>query len=332
MKALVTGGGGFLGSHIARELFRRGSDVKVVGRRDYPELPNGIEQFKADLCDPMSALMSCKGRDVVFHTAAMPSIWGKKEEFYAANVETTSNIIEACQKNGVKKLIYTSTPSVIFGDTDLENADETISYPEMYLSEYARTKAIAERLTMKANGYSGLLTVSIRPHLIWGPGDPHLVPRILQKARKGKLLQVGEGQNRVDIIFIDNAVEAHLKACEALDENSPLAGQTYFVSDGSPVVLWDWINEFLRQMGIPPIHKKISSVAAYCLGALMESVYRVLNLSGEPQMTRFLAKQLAGSHYFDITRARNDFGYRPVVTPEEGMRRLIEFLKSCPVD
>ena len=325
MRILVTGGGWFLGSHIVKRLYRRGDKVRVVGRRDYSGLPNEVELFKGDLCDSSVAMAACEGCDAVFHVAAMPKIWGKKEEFYSSNVVATLNIIEACCRQGTQKLIYTSSPSVVFGGVDLENANESLPYPEKYLSEYAKTKAIAERLVIEANSRKGLLTVCIRPHLIWGPGDPHLIPSILKRARKGKLAQIGAGKNKVDITYIDNAVEAHLKAYEALEEGSPIAGQCYFISDGEPVVLWDWINLLLREMNIPPVRKKISRRMAYVTGAMLEIVYRILNLSGEPRMTRFLATQLADSHYFDIARAKKEFGYKAVTTPEEGIRRLKEF-------
>tara|TARA_B100000686_G_scaffold310922_1_gene354100 strand:+ start:782 stop:1768 length:987 start_codon:yes stop_codon:yes gene_type:complete len=328
MKALVTGGGGFLGSHLAKALLKRDDEIRIVGRRDYPDLPTGIERMKADLYDLSDAIIACEGRDVVFHAAAKASIWGTDEEFYSSNVVATRNIIDACIRQKVRKLIFTSSPSVVFCGTSLENADENLPYPKTYLSKYAKTKAIAERMVIKANGRNGLLTVGLRPHLIWGPGDPHLVPRILQRARKGKLAQVGEGKNKVDIIFIDNAVEAHLKACDYLENGSPLGGQCYFISDGEPVVLWDWINILLNKMNIPPIRKKITRSTAYTVGVLLEAIYRIFRLPGEPQMTRFLATQLADSHYFDISRAKKDFGFVPLISSRQGMERLIASLKS----
>ena len=327
MKTLVTGGGGFLGSHLAKALLKRGDETRIVGRRNYPNLPTGIEQMKADLCDFSEAIIACEGRDVVFHAAAKAGIWATDEEFYSANVTSTRNIIDACIRQKVRKLIFTSSPSVVFGGTNLENADESLPYPKTYLSEYARTKAIAEHIVLKANGRNGLLTVGLRPHLIWGPGDPHLVPRILQRAREGKLTQVGEGKNKVDITFIDNAVEAHLKACDFLEKGSPLVGKCYFISDGDPVVLWDWINALLNEMNIPPARKRITRRTAYTVGILLEALHRIFRLPGEPQMTRFLAVQLADSHYFDISLAKKDFGFVPMTSSREGMDRLIASLK-----
>ena len=328
MQILVTGGGGFLGSHIATRLHERGDVVYVLGRRKYAY--KGIESIQTDIRDREAVFNACNNMDVVFHAAAIPNIWGDKKEFFDINVEGTRNVIDACRKHAVKKLIYTSSPSVVFNKTDMEYVDERVPYPESYLCDYPLTKAIAEKLVVASNGADGLLTVSLRPHLIWGPGDPHLVPRIIDSARKGQLLRVGDGRNKVDIIYIDNAVEAHVLACDALKPGSQLAGQCYFVSDGEPVILWDWINNLLTKLHIPPVTRSISYRRAYILGAMMEMAYSFFGISGEPRMTRFIAAQLATSHYFDISRAKRDFQYQPIVGQEEGMRRLIQYLQSHP--
>tara|TARA_B100000686_G_scaffold153032_1_gene160398 strand:- start:927 stop:1919 length:993 start_codon:yes stop_codon:yes gene_type:complete len=325
MHALVTGGGGFLGSGIVLGLLKGGYDVSVIGRRNYFHLPESAKILKGDIRDFDFVNKSLKNIDVLFHTAAIPGIWGPAKDFYSINVQGTENIIGACRKNRVRKLIFTSSPSVVFGHSNLEGVDETTPYPENYLCEYSRTKALAEKLILNAND-SNLSTVAIRPHLIWGPGDPHLVPRILEKAGKKGLVKVGEGNNRVDIIYIDNAVSAHLKAGEALTPDGNVAGKAYFVSDGKPVILWDWIDLLLNRMGKPKVSRKISYGNAMRLGFLMEIIYGFLRVKNEPPLTRFLASQLAKSHYFDISRAKKDFGYQPLVPPQEGMDRLINSL------
>ena len=325
MRALVTGGGGFLGSGIVRGLLNDGCDVSVIGRKAYAHLPRSVKILKGDIRDIGFVNKSLENMDVLFHAAAIPGIWGPAEEFYGINVQGTENIIKACRNNQVRKLVFTSSPSVVFGQSSLEGVDESTPYPEEYLCEYSRTKALAEKIILKAND-SNLSTVAIRPHLIWGPGDPHLVPRILEKAEKNRLVKVGEGKNLVDIIYIDNAVSAHLKACEALTPDGNVAGKTYFVSDGEPVNLWDWINQLLKRAGKPMVSRKISYQNAMRLGALMERTYGFLRIKNEPPMTRFLASQLATSHYFNISRAKNDFGYQPLVPPGEGMDRLIHSL------
>jgi nucleoside-diphosphate-sugar epimerase len=327
MNILVTGGGGFLGSHLARRLLEMGHHVTVLGRRRYPSLPENIIQLQADLRDPKAVSEACREQDSVFHAGALPGIWGTKKDFYQTNVEGTRHVIQGCLKHGVRKLVFTSSPSVIYNQTDMENVDESAPYPSHYLSDYPKTKALAEQEIMAANGQQGLMTVSLRPHLIWGPGDPHLVPRIIERARKGQLIRVGEGTNKVDIIYIDNAVEGHIRAWQALEPGSPVAGKCYFLSDGEPVLLWDWINRLLTSLGINPVTKSISYGMAKNLGWILEGVYRILGLGGEPRMTRFLAGQLATSHYFDISRARRDFNYEVRVSPEEGMKRLLKSLE-----
>ena len=327
MRALVTGGGGFLGSGIAKSLHEKQHDVTVVGRHHYSHLPKGIKLFQGDIRDFDFLHKVIAGMDAVFHTAAFPGIWGRAEDFYSINVDGTRNVIKACLINAVPKLIFTSSPSVVYGSSSLEGVDETVPYPENYLSEYPRTKAIAEKLVIEANS-PDLATVSIRPHLIWGPGDPHLVPRLLAKADKGRLVRVGQGENRVDIIYIDNAVYAHLKACDALGIGKPSAGKVYFVSDGEPVNLWEWINEVLKKTSRPPVTRSISYRTASRLGYFLEKIYNWGNIKKEPPMTRFLASQLATSHYFNISLAKKDFGYEPVVNSEVGMNRLIQSLSN----
>jgi 2-alkyl-3-oxoalkanoate reductase len=327
MNILVTGGGGFLGSHLSCRLQEMGHRVSVLGRRRYPELPENIIQFQANLRDPKAVSQACRDQDSVFHAGALPGIWGSKRDFYDTNVDGTRHVIEGCIEHGVRKLVFTSSPSVIYNQTDMENVDESSPYPSHYLSDYPKTKALAEQQVVAANGQQGLLTVCLRPHLIWGPGDPHLVPRIIEQAKKGQLVRVGEGTNRVDIIYIDNAVEGHIRAWQALEPGSPVAGKCYFLSDGEPVVLWDWINQLLASLGIRPVTKSISYGMAKNLGRILEGVYRVFGLAGEPRMTRFLAGQLATSHYFDISRARRDFNYEVRVSPEEGMKRLLKSLE-----
>jgi nucleoside-diphosphate-sugar epimerase len=327
MNVLVTGGGGFLGSHLARRLHEMGHRVSVLGRRQYPELPEDIIQLQVDLRDSKAVSNACREQDSVFHAGALPGIWGRRKDFYQTNVEGTRHVIKGCLEHGIQKLIFTSSPSVIYNQTDMENVDETAPYPSHYLSDYPKTKALAEQSVVAANGQQGLMTVSLRPHLIWGPGDPHLVPRIIERAKKGQLVRVGQGTNRVDIIYIDNAVEGHIRAWQELEPGSPVAGQCYFLSDGRPVVLWEWINQLLVSLGISPVTKSISYSMARKLGWILEGVYRVFGIAGEPRMTRFLAGQLATSHYFDISRARRDFNYEVRVSPEEGMKRLLKSLQ-----
>ena len=323
MKVLITGGGGFLGSSLAKKLLSLGNEVTILGRRSYPEFEKMFYCIQTDVRDLSSVVKALEGQEVVFHTAAIPGIWGAYKDFYRTDVQGTQNVIFACHKNKVKKIIYTSSPSVVFGQKDIEGVGEKTSYPDEYLCHYPKTKAIAEQMVMEANGCKGLATVCIRPHLIWGPGDPYLLPRIVERVKNRKLIRVGEGTNLVDMTYIDNAVEAHIKACENLDLNSPVAGKCYFVSDDKPVLLWEWIEEVLIQLKLPGVTKSISFKHAFRLGKILEIFYKILLIKKEPPMTRFLATQLAKSHYFNIAQSKQDFGYKPLVTNEEGIKRLV---------
>ncbi len=329
MKALVTGAGGFLGLYIVEQLVARGDQVRTFCRGKYAELDQlGVETIRGDICNREETVAACQGVDVVFHVAAIAGIGGRWQEFYDINVLGTRHILEGCRTHGVGRLVYTSSPSVTFDGADQEGVDESAPYPERFLAHYPHSKSIAEGEVLAANGSDGVLTCALRPHLIWGPRDRHLIPRLLARARSGRLRRVGEGKNLVDMIYVENAAEAHLQAGDVLRDGSPVAGRAYFLSQGEPVNCWQWINEILALADIPPVKKSISASAAYKVGAVLEAIYRVLGLKGEPPMTRFLAAQLSTHHYFDITRARQDFGYNPSVSTEEGMRRLGAELKS----
>lgn len=325
-KILVTGGGGFLGRYIVKRLLDRGDFVTILGRSSHPDLAQtGVATVRADLSARDAVIAACQGHEVVYHVAALAGIWGRREDFFRTNVVGTLNIIDGCRRHGVEKLVHTSTPSVVFSGGPLRGADESTPYGTRWLSHYAATKAEAEAAVLAANS-AGLRTVALRPHLIWGVGDNHLIPRVVAKARSGRLRIVGDGKNLVDIIHVDNAADAHLQAEQALDEPGRADGKAYFISQGKPVVLWDWINDLLRRLNVRPVEKRISLAAAYRLGAVLEGAYGFFRLRGEPPMTRFLSVQLAEDHYFNIEAARRDLGYAPRKETEEGVRELVEAL------
>jgi nucleoside-diphosphate-sugar epimerase len=326
MKALVTGGGGFLGSAIVRMLHERGDEVTVLGRGVYPHVAADTKQmFQADIRLAPAIQRACEGMDVVFHVAALAGIWGKRTDFWSINVDGTRNVVDACRANGVPRLVYTSSPSVVFGKDDLCDVDESMPYPARYLALYPKTKAVAEQMVLAANSAT-LSTVALRPHLIFGPGDPHLLPRVIARARKGRLVQVGDGKNLVDITYIDDAANAHVKAADALSPGGRCSGRAYFISQGEPVSLWPWLNELLAAVGAPTVTRSISFRNAYRVGAVFETAYRAFRIVREPPMTRFLATQLAKSHYFDISSATGDFGYNPTISTAEGVGRLVATL------
>jgi 2-alkyl-3-oxoalkanoate reductase len=325
MRALVTGGGGFLGSAIVRQLRERGDEVVSFSRGSYPELAAlGVEQRRGDLSDLNTLVDAASRCDVVFHVAAKAGIWGSFEEYYQANLVGTENVIAACRIHSISRLVYTGSPSVVFDGSDVEGENESLPYPPRFEAYYPHTKALAEKLVLAANSPL-LATVSLRPHLIWGPGDNHLVPRIVAKARAGKLRRIGRRPCLVDTVYVDNAAEAHLNAADRLAPGAPPAGKAYFISNGEPLPLWEMVNRILAAAGLPPENRSVSPSLAYAAGTVCEAIWMALRLSGEPPMTRFVAKELATAHWFDITAAKRDLGYQPRVSIEEGLRRLKEW-------
>jgi nucleoside-diphosphate-sugar epimerase len=325
--ALVTGGTGFLGRRLVERLLAQGRSVAVLGRTPAPDLEaRGVRFIRASLEDAAAVQAACAGAGTVFHVAAKVGVWGRPQDFFRANVQGTQAVIAGCRRHGVPRLVYTSTPSVVYNGADLAGADESLPLTTRCPSPYPLTKAAAERAVLAAHSAS-LRTIALRPHLVWGVGDPHLVPRILDRARAGRLRIVGQGRNRVDLVHVENAVDAHLLAESAL-ENGRAAGRPYFITNGEPVFLWEWINGLLTALGLPPVTKKISLSAATTLGAVCEFAWRTLPLRGEPPMTRFIAAELAKDHWFDLSAARRDLGYAPRISMAQGTAELVAHLKQ----
>jgi nucleoside-diphosphate-sugar epimerase len=323
---LVTGGTGFLGRRLVDRLLAQGRAVTVLGRTPAPDLEaRGVRFVRAALDDEVAVRAACRGADTVFHVAAKVGVWGRHDDFFRANVLGTRAILAGCREHGVSRLVYTSTPSVVYNGRDLAGADESLPLTTHCPSPYPLTKAIAEREVLAANSAS-LRTVALRPHLIWGAGDPHLVPRILAGAEAGRLRIIGSGKNRVDMVHVENAVDAHLAAEAAL--GGPVAGRAYFITNGEPVAVWAWINALLVALDRPPVTKRISLRAASALGAVCEAAWRILPLNGEPPMTRFIAAELAKDHWFSIAAARRDLGYAPRVSMAEGTAALVDSLRA----
>lgn len=327
-KVLVTGGGGFLGSAIARLLVNQNIQVYSLSRRRYPSLTAlGVEQIEGDISDFNAVSKACNGVDTIFHTAAKAGIWGKFDQYYQTNVIGTEHILSACKALPHVNLIYTSSPSVVFEGGDMEGVDESAPYPKSFNAAYPKTKAMAEQKVISACK-KGLSAIILRPHLIWGPGDNHLIPRIL--ARAHRLRRIGGGANKVDTIYIDNAARAHLLAQAALAKDPSLSGRVYFISQDSPIALWEMVNRILAAGGKPPITRTISCRKALLIGTVLESIYRTFGLKSEPPMTRFLAHELSTAHWFNIDAAKRDLGYLPEISIDEGLERLRAWLSKHP--
>ena len=328
-RVFVTGAGGFLGHALCAHLCSAG--IKVVGfsRNTYPALSKlGVNFIQGDITDKQTLLTAMQGCDLVFHVASKAGVWGDKASYFSPNVDGTENIINACQTLNIEHLVYTSTPSVTFTGEDENGINESQPYADKFLNFYGLSKAIAEQKVLNANGSllannKTLKTTALRPHLIWGPNDPHLVPRVLERAKAGKLKLVGNKDKLVDTIYIDNAVYAHLLAAVTLNEaDSPCAGKAYFLSNDEPILMADMLNKILACKNMTPIKKRVPARIAYLVGALLEWIYIALKKQDEPIMTRFVARQLSTSHYFDISAAKADLGYLPLISIEQGMEKL----------
>jgi nucleoside-diphosphate-sugar epimerase len=324
MKILVTGAGGFLGYHICERLLKEGHEVFNFSRSHHTDLDKlNVKTIKGNLQNSKDVTNALKGFEAVFHVASKVAMWGKWEDFYNTNVVGTENIINACKEHGIKTLVYTSTPSVVFGTKDIINGNEEIPYPTDFKSLYAKSKSIAEKKVLCANKENELHTCALRPHLIFGPRDKNIIPRLVDAAKKGRLKRIGDGNNLVDVIHVENAAAAHINAFKSLITDKKAQGKAYFIAQEKPVNLWDFINTILTKFNEKPIEKKISFKKAYRIGAIIEFFLKLFKVYDvHPPMTRFVAMQMSKSHYFSHDNAEKDFGYSPELNLEEAIDSL----------
>lgn len=327
---MVTGGGGFLGGAILTALASRGaSHLASLGRSDRPALRKaGVETIVGDIADPDAVNRACASADIVFHCAANAGVWGAWQLFHRVNVLGTANIVDACSRRQAV-LVHTSSPSAACGATNVEGEDESAVPPDQFLASYPKSKLQAERIVIDAAKAGKIMAVVVRPPLLYGPGDPHLLPRVLTMAQAGRLRVIGDGVNKVDLTYIDNAAHGHILAAERLLDGAPISGNVYYLSDGTPVSLWSWLDDFLRLVGMPGLpRRRIPFAAAYAAGGILEALHSALPFMGEPAITRFVAVQLSHPRWFDISAARRDLGYDPIVPPDDGLRLAAEHFKT----
>lgn len=323
MRVLVTGGGGFLGAAIAKRLLERGDAVRTFSRGRHAELDAlDVDHVRGDISDPVAVKNAARGCDAVVHTAAKAGVWGSFDEYRRANVLGTANVLSACRAHGVGRLVYTSTPSVVHAGGDIEGGDESLPYAERPKSAYQATKIAAERAALGA-ARDGLSVVALRPHLIWGPGDPHLVPRIVERARRGRVALPGGGAHLIDTVYVDNAADAHVAAIDRVE-----ARGAYFVTNGEPRPLAEIVLAIVRAAGADAKVVSIPRPLAHAAGALLETVFRAARVEREPPLTRFVAEQLSTAHWFSIAAAERDLGWTPKISIDEGMERLRRYFAS----
>ncbi len=331
-RLLVTGYGGFLGQSICRQLIAAGHTVRGLARNSYPDLAViGVESIRGDATRMSDCRKAVEGIDGVIHTAAIAGVWGPRASFESINVDATNLLLQASKESGASAFVYCSSPSVTFDGLPQRSIDESVPYPKRWLCDYPRTKAAAEKRVLESNDSTSFLTCAIRPHLIWGEGDPHLIPRLISRCQSGRLRCIGNGLNLIDTVHVDAAAHAHCLAIEALLKRKlDVAGRAFFITDGEPVGCWSWISQILRGAGLEPPHKRISVNTAYRIGHLFELAYGALRIPQEPPMTRFVAAQLGVDHYFSIRSAREALGYQPISDRQAKFDAMIPWLRSLP--
>jgi nucleoside-diphosphate-sugar epimerase len=321
LKVLVTGGGGFLGSSICRQLAALGYEVTAFQRSASQHLAAaGIKTYPGDICDLPELSTASHGCIAVIHTAGKAGIWGDPGEYRRVNVHGTGNVIEACRQNGVPYLVHTSSPSIVHPGGDVSGGDESLPIATRFTAPYPESKAEAEKMVMAANSKS-LRSTALRPHLIWGPGDPHILPRLASKARRGTIALPGPDKI-IDTIFVENAALAHVKALQELQASGRCAGKAYFVTNNEPLPQGEIIQRLLAAIGIDVRIRSIPAGVARTAGALCEAAWKTFRLKSEPPVTRFSVEQLATSHWFDTRAAKRDFAYVPTISISEGLERL----------
>ncbi len=321
MKILVTGGGGFLGQAVIHQLLARGDEVVTLNRSTYPELADlGVDCHQGDIADADAVLAAAEGCDAVIHIAAKAGPGLHAPDFERPNVTGTENVLSACSRHGIGMLVYTSSPSVVHGGGDIENGDESLPYADHFQAPYPETKARAERMVLGANS-EDCKTCALRPHLIWGPGDNQLLPRLIEKNRAGRL-RLPDPSKLIDTVYIDNAAQAHILALDNLTGAATAAGRAYFISNGEPMANGEIISRLLEAAGETP---KIATVApglAMTIAGAVEGLWRVTRRRSDPPLSRFVVEHLATAHWYNLNAARRDLGFEPQVSIEEGLRRL----------
>jgi nucleoside-diphosphate-sugar epimerase len=318
MRIVVTGGSGFLGAHLSEALLAAGHQIYILGR-DFSHadrlVADGAIPIVADLRDADAVIAACKGMDVAYHVGALSTPWGRAKDFYDINVNGTAAIIEGCKHHHVRRLIYVSSPSVVFTGQDQYELTESAEYPTKFTSIYSQTKKLGEDLVNAAQ--RDLETVTLRPKAMFGPGDRALLPRLVAAARSGRLRQIGDGQNLVDLTYVENVVDALMLA---LDTQAPV-GKTYHITNDEHINLWDTIRAALAKLGLQTTLQ--STPLSMALGAARVMEWQAALTGREPLLTRYSVQILARTQTYDITAAKRDLGYAPRISFEEGMRRTL---------
>jgi len=327
---LVIGSSGFLGSALILTLKQAGyNNVRGFDLTAHPDA--SVDTILGDICDSAQVSRACAGMDTVFQTATLVD-WGMRSRarLYAVNVQGNRNVIEACQAQGVRRLIYTSSIDVVFDGSSIRNGDEQLPYPPHHLDDYGDTKTIAEQDVLRANHPNGLQTCALRSTGIYGPGDKYRFPGILDAVRQGNTFSLGHGNSLFNHIYITNLVHAHLRAAQALEPASALSGQAYFIIDHPPLNFYKFFAPYLQALGYPPLSRRIPLPIAYALALFMETLARLGIGSQRPLLTRYVVLSTCKDFYFTSAKAKRDFGYEPIISAEQAFQETLNGLKKSP--
>lgn len=331
-RALVTGGAGFLGRALVAALRARGVEARVLDLRPHPDAPSVV----GDVADAELVARAVEGVDTVFHAAARID-WSlnKTAQLERANVEGTATVIRACEAAGVARLVHTSSVDVMSGGGPIDGGDESLPLPARHYDDYGRTKAASERLVLAADRPGGLRACALRVANIWGPGDPILVPRFVRMARQGPLVGLGDGSARYGFVYLDNAVDAHLRAAEALaadarGDGPGAGGEAFFVVDDPPVNFFSFFTPLLTALDLPARWWWLPAWPLRPIAIAWETANR-WNLTGDapPALTRFTLDAVSRPFWFRADKARRVLGWAPVVTPEEALAATVAWARTA---
>lgn len=324
MDVLVTGGTGFLGQHLASMLLERGHRVRLMGRNMTAAktlLERGAVPVVADLRERDAVAAACEGIEVVYHAGALSAPWGRRADFFEINVGGTEAVLAGCLKHGVRRVVYVSSPSVVFDGGDQQLLREDAPYPQRFASVYSLTKKVGED-RVRAASQQGLETVIARPKAIFGPGDTSLLPRLIDAARRGRLPQIGDGRNLVDLTYVENVSHALVLAATSPQANN----KTYTITNDEHVPLWEVIRVVLQRLHLSTNLREVPLPVALAAASLMEATARVT--AREPLLTRYSAAILARTQTYDISAAKRDLGYAPIVALDEGIERTMQAMEE----
>ncbi len=327
-RVVVTGATGFLGGAVARRLHAQESRIEVVGLGRNPLQAAALRQagitFEAvELTDLAAVRRALQGADIVIHSAALSSPWGPQSAFRAANITASEHVARACVEAGASRLVHVSTPSIYHDGRPHLGIVEDAPLPARAVNHYAASKAEAERSVFSIAAQGGVCALAVRPRAIFGPGDTSLLPRLQRALREGRLPRIGDGTCMVDLTYVDNVVDAILLAMHAPEA---CAGRSYNISNAEPVQIWAVIDQLADAMGVPRPRARIGRRTALALATLLEGGYGLFSPQREPPLLRYGVDLLSVDMTLDIRRAREELGYQPRVSMQEGLRRTFEHL------